>query len=116
MRKHDKTCRVYVCFMDLEKAYDRVNREALWQALRRYDVGGKLSSGINRGYVNSGARARVNGGESERLSIDSGVRQGFILSPWLFNVYMDAMVKDIKMGMGEEGSERRLPSLLYAEA
>ena len=35
--------KVYVGFMlYLEKAYDRVNREALWQVLRMYDVGGKL--------------------------------------------------------------------------
>ena len=33
-------CRVYVGFMHLEKAYDRVNREALWQVLRMYDMGG----------------------------------------------------------------------------
>ena len=33
-----KKCRVYVGFMDLEKANDRVNREALWQVLRMYDV------------------------------------------------------------------------------
>ena len=33
---------MYVGFMDLEKAYDRVDREALWQVLRMYDVGGKL--------------------------------------------------------------------------
>ena len=33
---------MYVDFMDLEKAYDRVNREALWQVLRMYDMGGKL--------------------------------------------------------------------------
>ena len=33
-------------FMDLEKVYDRVNREALWQVLRMYDVGGILLNGI----------------------------------------------------------------------
>ena len=33
-------------FMDLEKAYDRVNREALWQVLRMCDMGGKLLSGM----------------------------------------------------------------------
>ena len=33
-------------FIDLEKAYDRVNREALWQVLGMYDVVGKLLSGI----------------------------------------------------------------------
>ena len=32
-------------FIDMEKAYDRVNREALWQVLRMYDVGGKLLGG-----------------------------------------------------------------------
>ena len=33
-------------FMNFEKPYDNVNREALWQALRMYDVGGKLVNGI----------------------------------------------------------------------
>ena len=33
-------------FMDLEKACGRVNREAIWQVLRMYDVGGKLLNGI----------------------------------------------------------------------
>ena len=41
---------MYVGFIDLEKAYDRVNSEALWQVLRMYDVGwgggGKLVDGI----------------------------------------------------------------------
>ena len=38
-KAREKKCRVYVSFIDLEKAYDRVNREALWQVLRMYDVG-----------------------------------------------------------------------------
>ena len=37
---------MYIGFVDLEKAYDRVNREAVWQVLRLRDVGGKLLNGI----------------------------------------------------------------------
>ena len=40
-------------------------------------------------YIDSSACVRVKGGESEWFKIDSVVRQGFIMSPWLFNVYMD---------------------------
>ena len=40
MRKHErKKSRVYIGSIDLEKAYNRVNREALWQVLIMYDVG-----------------------------------------------------------------------------
>ena len=40
MRKHKKKCRVYIGFINFEKVYDRVNRDALWQVLRLYDWGG----------------------------------------------------------------------------
>ena len=49
MRKHKRKNIGYVGFIDLEKAYNMVNREALWQVLRMYDVGGgggKLLGGI----------------------------------------------------------------------
>ena len=46
---------------------------------------------------------RVKEGESERFRIDSWMRQGCIVSPWLFNVYMDVMTKEVKMGDGENG-------------
>ena len=51
-------------------------------------------------YVDSSVCVRVKGGESELFRIDSGVRQGCIMSPWLFNVYMDGVMKKVKMGMG----------------
>ena len=54
--------------------------------------------------------------------IDSGVRQECIMSLWFFNVHMDAVMKEVEMGMGrgdvrfqEEGRESRLPGLLYAD-
>ena len=56
-------------FIDLEKAYDRVNWEALWQMLRMYNVGEKLRSGINGKYVDSLASVRVKEGESERFRV-----------------------------------------------
>ena len=55
--------------MDLEKAYDRVNKQALCQVLRMHDVGGKLLNGIKSMYVNSLAYVRVKGGESECFRI-----------------------------------------------
>ena len=68
-----------------------------------YDVGGKLLSGIKSMYVDSSTCVRVKGGESERCRIDSGVIQGCIMSPWLFNVYMDEMMMEVKIGW--EGGE-----------
>ena len=48
MRKPErkKNIYIYIGFMDLEKTYFRVNREALWQVLGMYDVGGKFLNGI----------------------------------------------------------------------
>ena len=50
-------------------------------------------------YVNSLACVRVKRGESECFRVNSGARQGCIISPCLFNVYMDAVIK-VKIGMG----------------
>ena len=72
---------IYVDFIDLEKAYDRVKREDLWQVFKMYNVGGKSMSGIKSMYVGSSACVRVKGGECERFRIDSGVREGCIMSP-----------------------------------
>ena len=49
----------------------------------------KLLNGIKSMYVNSLACVRVKGGESV-----------CIMSPWLFNVYMDTVMKELKIGMG----------------
>ena len=53
MRKPYRKIFVYVGFIDLVKVYDRVNKEALWQVLRMYDVEGKLLGGIKSKYVDS---------------------------------------------------------------
>ena len=58
-------------------------------------------------YMDSLACVRVKGGENEQFRINGG-RQGFILSPWLFNVYMDAVMKEVKMGSKIPGGGERV--------
>ena len=83
---------------------------------------GKLLGGIKNMYVDSLVCVRVIGVMSERFMISIGVRQGCIMSLCLFNVYMDAVREEVKMGMGrrgvwfmEEGREWRIPGPLYAD-
>ena len=82
---------------------------------------GKPLNGIKTMYVDSSAYIKVKEGESEQFRINNGVRQGCIMSPWLFNVYMDGVMKEVKMGMERKGvsfledeREWRLPGFLYA--
>ncbi len=59
--------KLFAAFMDLEKAYDRVDRKVLWDAPRVYGVGGKLFEGI-KSYENASAFVRVNGELSYKKS------------------------------------------------
>ena len=97
-------------FIDLEKAYNSVNRESLWQVLKMYDLGGKLLNGIKSMHVNSLARVRVKESESECFRIHSGVRQVVIMSPWLIIVYMDVVMMEVKMGMGRREESGTCPA------
>ena len=84
-------------------------------------MGGRLLNGIKSMYFNNEARVRIRGSKSECFRIDSGMWEGFIMSPWLFYVYVDVVLKVVKMGMGmrgmrfqEEEIEWRLSDLLCA--
>ena len=59
-------------------------------------------SGIKIMYVDSSICVRIKGGESKRFRIDSEVRQECIMCPWLFNAYMDGVMREVKMGMGRK--------------
>ncbi len=78
----ERDWQLFAAFMDLEKAYDRVDRKGLWDTLRVYGVGGQLLEGIRSFYENASASVRVNGELSESFKVEIGVRQGCVMSPW----------------------------------
>ena len=99
-RKH-----VFWAFMDLEKAYDTIDRHGMWQMLRVYGVGGKLFKAVQSFYVESRARVRVGNDLSEWFPVNVGLRQGCMMSPWLFNVYMDGVVREVNVRVVGKGLE-----------
>ncbi len=66
--------------MDLEKAYNRVDREALWIVLKSYGVGRQLLKEIQAFYREANACVRVGGEFSESSAVEVGVRQGCVMS------------------------------------
>ena len=73
----------------------RVDRDAMWNVLRLYGIGGRLLRGVKRLYVGSKAYVRVGNEVSEWFRMRVRLRQGCVLSPWLFNLYIDGVVREV---------------------
>uniref|UniRef100_A0A8C5CRJ5 Reverse transcriptase domain-containing protein n=1 Tax=Gadus morhua TaxID=8049 RepID=A0A8C5CRJ5_GADMO len=106
---------VYMCFVDLEKAYDRVPREKLWEVLREYGVRGSILRAIQSLYSQSESCVRVLGSQSVSFSVGAGLRQGCALSPILFVIYMDRISRRSRGGEGLQFGGLRISSLLFAD-
>ena len=95
---------LYICFIDLRKAYDSINREVLWSILQSsYHLPAKLISIIRAVHDRSGAAVRAYGRVSESFDVTCGVHQGCVLAPTLFNLYFDAVIHmslDSRQGVG----------------
>ena len=87
MAKVRKDC-LFVAFIDMEKAYDRVNRNKLFEVMRVYGVQYILVDVIERIYSGSMVKFELESIMTAWCKSDSGVRQGCPLSPLLFNIYV----------------------------
>lgn len=83
--------RLYVAFIDFRKAYDKINRDLLLLKLQRCGVKGKLYDNIKAMYKDISYLIKVKGGYLDPISSSCGLKQGGVLSPHLFNLFIDEM-------------------------
>ena len=98
---------LWIAFVDLEKAFDRVPRDVVWWALRHVGVEEWIVDVIKSMYEGVTTSVKINGVESESSEVKVGVHQGSVLSPILFNIVMQAIADNFKAGLPWE--------LLYAD-
>ena len=84
-----KNKELWMAFVDLEKAFDRVPREVLWWALRRLKVDEWLVQVIKAMYENVTTAVKVKGKASDEFEVKVGVHQGSVLSPLLFTIVLE---------------------------
>ena len=60
-----------------------------------YGLGGRLLKGVKSFYVNSRPCVRVGNSVSVWIPVRGGLRQGCVMSPWWFNIYMDGVVMEV---------------------
>ena len=83
----------HTCFIDLRKAYDTVNRNAMWRILKQSGLSGKLQRLLQELHTDTRATVKAYGQSSEPFDINNGVRQGCVLAPALFNLFLDHVVR-----------------------
>ena len=111
-----RKCRLYCCFIDVKKAYDRVFRDGLWKRLWDVSIRGKMWRVLVGIYNKVESCVRVNSEKTEWFGVEVGVRQGCVLSPVLFSVFINGLVDVVKeLGLGVEFGVDMISMLLYAD-
>ena len=110
--------RLYGCFVDFNKAFDNIWHDALFWKLARIGITGRCLNIIENMYTDSKVCTKTKTGVSESFIVKKGVLQGNILSPTLFNVF----INDIREGLLHdhspfinETSKSKISCLLYAD-
>ena len=82
----------YLCFFDLEKAFDSVEYRTLLSHIFKLGVNGKCWRIIKNWYTDACSVVKVNSGLSDPIQVNHGVKQGSVLSPTLFIAVIDSLL------------------------
>ena len=84
---------MYAYFVDFSKAFDRVPRHILFEKLLSNNITGKFYECIKNMYLNDKAAIKIGDKITDTFGITQGVKQGCIMSPLLFNIFLADLPK-----------------------
>ena len=91
-RQHQQD--LFHVFVDFKKAFDRVWHAALWSTMKLYNINANLIKVIESLYSKATSAVYYNGSAGEWFRTTVGVRQGYLLSPTLFNIFLERIMTD----------------------
>ena len=90
---HQENRKIFSCFVDFSKAFDTIPRDLLFEKLLKYGINGKFFNNIKTMYTNDNCCIKVGNKLTESFLANQGVKQGCILSPLLFNIFIADIVE-----------------------
>lgn len=91
----DRRTDIYACFLDLSRAFDRVDYRLLWEKLRGAEVPADCINLLRAWYRSQPNVVRWRDAQSDEFSLQCGVRQGGLTSPLLFNLYINSLIEEL---------------------
>ena len=109
---------IYFCFIDYAKAFDCVDHNKLWRILKEMGIPNHLTCLLRNLHAGQEATVGTGHGTTDWFQIGKGVRQGCILSPCLFNLYAEYIMRNAGLDEAQAGIKiagRNINNLRYAD-
>ena len=109
---------IYFCFIDYAKAFDCVDHQKLWKILKDMRIPDHLTCLLRNLYAGQEATVRTGHGITDWFQKGKEVRQGYVLSPCLFNLNAEYIMRNAGLDEAQAGikiSGKNVNNLRYAD-
>ena len=109
---------IYFCFIDYAKAFDCMGHNKLWEIPKEMGLADHLTCLLRNLYAGQETTGRTGHGTTDWFQIGKGVRQGCILSPCLFNLHAEYIMRNAGLDEAQSGikiARRNINNLRYAD-
>ena len=106
------------CFVDYAKAFDCVHHNKLWEILKEMGIPDHLTCLLRNLYAGQEATVRTGCGTTDWFQIEKAVHQGCILSPCVFNLYAEYIMRNARLDEAQPGikiTRRNIDNLRYSD-
>ena len=117
-KKREFQKNIYFCFIDYAKVFDYVDHNKLWKILKKMEIPDHLTRLRRNLYAGQEATVRTGHGKTDWFQIQKGVCKGCILSPCLFNLYAEYIMRNDGPNEAQAGikiARRNINNLRYAD-
>ena len=102
--------------MDFSKSYDRIDHDSLWTKLESMELPGKFTTALKSLYGNVECCVKINGVRTGWIQVKVGLKQGCLISPMLFSLYINDLAQNIKQECeGIQKGDHKICLLMHAD-